>query len=135
MGLTVRRSRSRIRRAREALTGDNLMKAVKAGAEPVRRAARRYVHVESGELQESIETFEKEAEDTRAVAGVGTGKHYARTEEFRVGGRRHPGNHAYLRPAMDHNRADVRRIIRDELRSRLRKATAGGPGKARSSSR
>ena len=60
----------------------------------IRDDARDYVHIESGDLRDDIDS-EANGDEGR----VGSNLPYAATEEFRIGGR-YSGSHSYLRKAL-----------------------------------
>lgn len=95
---------------------DILSKAVSQGSAVVERAAQTRVHVITGNLKRSIKEMKKIESKTRVESQVGSDMSYANAEEFRVGG---GGSHAFLRPALDNNEANIKAAIEQAISSGL----------------
>lgn len=95
---------------------DILSKAVSQGAIIVERDAKLRVHRVTGNLMRSIEEHQTVKSSTRIESQVSTTVPYAAAEEFRVDSR---GSHAYLRPALDENEAQIKAAIEQVIATRL----------------
>lgn len=95
---------------------DILSKAVSQGAAVVERDAKIRVHRITGNLMRSIKELKKVETATRCESQVGSDMSYANAEEYRVDG---SGSHAYLRPALDNNEAQIKAAIEQAIATRL----------------
>lgn len=95
-----------------------LSDGIAAAALPVENDAKRYAPVLTGTLRRSIHTETRQS-GRKAEAIVGTDVPYARRLEFGFIGADSRGRHyhqtprPYLRPALDENRDQVKRIVGD----------------------
>lgn len=83
--------------------------AIKAGALIVQNEAKQTAPYKTGNLRRSIHT-ETLGSGEKLEAKVGTNVVYAAAQEFGLADRNIPA-HPYLRPALDNNRAKIKREI------------------------
>lgn len=98
----------------DAMRGQVLETAVRAGALPIEAHAKVIVHKDTTTLARSIHT-ETQSSGVEATAQVGTDVEYAIVEEFREG-----GGHAYMRPAYDAEKETVVQEVAAALREIIR---------------
>ena len=93
-----------------------LSKAVSQGSAIVEREAKIKVHVITGNLRRSLTVIKKIESPNRVECQIGSTVPYAAAEEFRVDSR---GSHAYLRPALDENEAQIQAAIESSIAKAL----------------
>ncbi|MFA4972894.1 MAG: HK97-gp10 family putative phage morphogenesis protein [bacterium] len=99
--------------------------AVTVGAMKVMNSAKRKAPYKTGNLRSSIHIESESSGKDEAVVRVGTDVEYARRMEFGFRGtdsrgrKYNQGPHAYLRPALDENKAEVKREIKRALEKLL----------------
>lgn len=103
-------------------------KALKAGAEPIVRAAKEKVNVRTGKLQNAIRSGRRKKIRDGSRIEIGTFKGeapHAHLVEFGHGGPHPAPPHPFLRPGYEAGKQEAYQIMKEELASWVRGATSG----------